>query len=99
MRYSIFALAAAAGALLTIQPAQAASIAVPYGDLDLTTARGQKELDHRVDRAAKKVCGFDEQNTGTRITSAAARDCYKDARKQLEKNLATILDRKAAAGG
>ena len=99
MRVSVTAIAAAVGALLALQPAYAESIAVPYRDLDLTTDKGRKELDYRVDHAAKKVCGLDEQMTGSRIASPESRDCYADARKQIEKKLATIIDHKAAAGG
>jgi UrcA family protein len=48
----VLALAAAAPAL-----AEPVSVAVPYGDLDLTKEAGRKALDERLARAALKVCG------------------------------------------
>ena len=37
--------------------AETASIAVPYGDLDLTKDAGRKALDARIARAATRLCG------------------------------------------
>jgi UrcA family protein len=55
------ALTAAALACAAITPAAARaetlSVAVPFGDLDLTKDAGRRTLDVRLDRAARKVCG------------------------------------------
>ena len=51
--------AALACALLTPAAVQAEtlSVAVPFGDLDLTKDAGRQTLDARLERAARKVCG------------------------------------------
>lgn len=88
--------AAALGTMLAVQPALAESIAVPFNDLDLSTEAGQKELDKRIEVAARKVCGFDEASVGTRITTREEKACVADARKQLEKRLASLTNKKVA---
>ncbi|MFN4239244.1 MAG: UrcA family protein [Erythrobacter cryptus] len=47
----------AAAAIPAPALAETASIAVPYGDLDLTRAAGRKALDQRLARAMRQVCG------------------------------------------
>jgi UrcA family protein len=55
------AITAAALACAVVTPAAARaetlSVAVPFGDLDLTKDAGRRTLDARLDRAARKVCG------------------------------------------
>jgi UrcA family protein len=55
------AITAAALASAVITPAAAhaetLSVAVPFGDLDLTKDAGRRTLDARLDRAARKLCG------------------------------------------
>lgn len=58
--------------------AQPASIAVPYGDLDLTKDAGRKMLDARISRAANRLCGTVGARDLTRI--AAQRACVAEAR-------------------
>ena len=58
MKRNAIALAAAFGLLVAAQPAFAAAAAVTYSDLDLSTDAGQKELDKRIELAAKDVCGL-----------------------------------------
>jgi UrcA family protein len=70
--------------------AESDAVRVQYDDLDLSTAAGRKELDQRVDKAARKVCGMDENNVGTRVPRKEARECYRDARQQLEARLAGL---------
>jgi len=98
MKRTIFAFAAVAASLLATQPAFADAIAVRYKDLDLTTASGKKELNRRVDSAARKVCGYDERIVGSRMIPREARECYQGARKQLEKSLAQLIEKSAAGG-
>ncbi|HZF45332.1 MAG TPA: UrcA family protein, partial [Sphingomonadaceae bacterium] len=82
--------------IFVAQPAFAEAAVVSYKDLDLTTEQGQKELDRRIDGAAREVCGMNEERTGTRIVSSDARKCYKEARKQLENRLAALTVNKTA---
>lgn len=56
------AIAFALAALVATHPSALArsdppSEKVPYGDLNLATAEGVKELDRRLDRAVERVCG------------------------------------------
>ena len=89
MRIVLPALALAA----TAAPAFAApaSIAVPYGDLDLTKEAGQKTLDIRLARAARQLCGG--------VTSArdlqrmsAYRACLAEARASWGEQVELALD-------
>jgi len=52
-----FVLPALALACATPAVAQPVTMAVPYGDLDLTKEAGRQTLDARLDRASRKVCG------------------------------------------
>ena len=54
VRIVLPAIALAAAAPAAAEPI---SVAVPYGDLDLTSEAGRKALDARLARAATKVCG------------------------------------------
>jgi UrcA family protein len=58
--------------------AETASIAVPYGDLDLTKDSGRKVLDTRIARAANRLCG----TIGARdlVRLAAHKACVAEAR-------------------
>ncbi|RJY09553.1 UrcA family protein [Aurantiacibacter aquimixticola] len=68
-----------------------ASVAVAYDDLDLSTLEGVAELDRRVDRAARRVCGVNETTLGTRLRSREARTCYVQAKRDFERRLASIM--------
>ncbi len=93
-----YAIVAALGALLAGQAAYAETAAITYDDLDLSTAEGKAELDRRVDKAAKDICGYSELKVGSRIVPAEARKCYKDALKQIKKSVAVVTSKKAAGG-
>lgn len=54
MRIALPALALAAAAPAAAEPV---SVAVSYGDLDLTRDAGRQLLEHRLDRAVRKICG------------------------------------------
>lgn len=73
------------------QEAQPRTVGVTHSDLDLTTAEGVAELDRRIDRAAKEVCGFDEVAVGTRLRSRETTACYRDAKRQLDRQFAQIV--------
>jgi UrcA family protein len=96
-----FALALATMALAT--PAVAAddqlpSVAVHYGDLDLTSEAGQKRLDSRLERAAREVCSVDEPMVGSRLAPSGSRECYREARRKLDQQFAQLVSRKSAGG-
>ena len=93
---------AAAAAFAASAPAAAAEATVStadvsYKDLDLTSEAGQKELDRRVDRAARQVCGMDEAVVGSRVVPRESRQCYQDARQQLGEQVSKLV-KKGAAG-
>jgi UrcA family protein len=96
---TILALAAAALAVPAIAADGAGStVSVRYNDLNLATKAGQEELDRRLERAARNVCGLDAVRTGTRLPSAEARRCYREARATLDKQFASLV-RYDARGG
>jgi UrcA family protein len=74
------------------------SVRVEYKDLDLTTRTGQDELQRRLDRAARSVCGMNELKTGTRLHSADQNRCYRDARSSLDRHFAALIDKHAQGG-
>lgn len=93
----IAAIAATAG-LATAAPAFAESVSVEYKDLDLSTEAGQVELESRLDKAARQVCGLDDIRTGTRIRSTESRKCYTDAKEQLSDRIASLVAKQAKGG-
>jgi len=96
MNRKAIALAAGFGLLMAAQPALAAASTVTYDDLDLSTKEGQKELDRRIDLAARDVCGLNEKQVGSLIPSREAKACVRDAKKQLEKRVASLTNNKTA---
>lgn len=98
MKSPLFAITAAAvlGAVAT--PAFAESLSIPYQDLNLATAEGQKALDRRIDDAVREFCGMDRTATGTRISSREARQCYAETRAQAQKQFAAIVDEQRLGG-
>lgn len=74
------------------------TVAVHHSDLDLTSEDGLAELDRRIDRAAEHACGLDETTIGTRVRSREARACYRQARRQLERQFADVVSN-AQRGG
>lgn len=96
MKAPVFALAAVIAGLVAAQPALAETAAVTYDDLDLTTKEGQKELDLRIEKAARDVCGLNEKQVGSMLPTREAKACVKDARKQIEKRVASITKKETA---
>lgn len=100
----IFVIAAAATSLAAAAaPSFAAemttkSIAVSFKDLDLSTEQGQKTLEHRIDVAARDVCGMNDIATGTRIASNRARACYAKAASSTRTAIAEKIEN-ARLGG
>lgn len=99
IRSTILALAAVALAIpAAATEADAGSVGVRYNDLNLASKAGQEELDRRLDRAARSVCGMDAVRTGTRLASADSRRCYREARVALDKQFAALVKDSAAGG-
>jgi len=101
MKMQSLALALAATVLAVPAAAtedEAPSVAVHYSDLDLTSAAGQRQLDLRLERAAREVCGVDEKVVGSHLRSRHSRDCYREARRHLDQEFAQLVSRKSAGG-
>lgn len=90
----LIAAAAAFGIVLSAQVAAAGTagsqMMVQSSDLDLASPQGQRELDRRIDRAARKVCTV-AATTGTQI-NRVNRSCYTAAVASVRQNL-TLADR------
>lgn len=86
-RFLMFATAVAV-ALPVAQPARAESVAVHYGDLDLSSPPGRTALNRRIAAAARSVCGVG----GTRELRAAmeAQNCFRDAIKSTRTQMAAV---------
>lgn len=100
--YASAALALAATAMqaspVLAAKAESKTTQVHYNDLDLTTEDGKSELDRRLERAARSVCDLGESNVGTRIASREGKKCYKEARKQLDRQFAKLIEDGARGG-
>jgi UrcA family protein len=96
-----FAALGLAGA--AISPAFAAepgvmTINVITADLDLATAKGQKTLDQRVEKAARTVCRIADVRTGTRVMSNDARACLAKARSDARQQVAALVQEQQRGG-
>jgi UrcA family protein len=86
---ALFALAATLGVMAIPARTMAAeasdqppTVSVSIADLDLATPEGQRQLDRRIRKAARAVCGGDDVTTGTRLRSRDAVSCYEQALRQ-----------------
>lgn len=91
MKQTLIALSAAAVAL-SAAPAFAKDVAVSYADLNLSSIEGQKTLERRLDRAAKKACGYDVAITSTRLSSPQTMDCYNKAKAKAQTTVAALVE-------
>ncbi len=82
----------------TATPALAETMVVHYSDLNLASEDGQVTLQKRIDAAAKKVCGYEELRTGTRIRAADSRKCYREAKAKATTQFAAIIESKRLGG-
>ncbi len=102
MKMHSLALALAA-TVLTVPAAatedEAPSVEVRYSDLDLTSEAGQRQLDRRLERAAREVCGMDEKVVGSYLRPRHSRECYLEARRHLDQEFAQLVSRKKTVGG
>lgn len=94
--------AAALGLAVTATPAlagdQAPTGKVSLSGLDLATPAGQKMLDQRIDRVARKICQVDRSVVASRLKDRAARDCYKKARASAKQQVAAAIAERQRGG-
>ncbi len=88
----------AAASLAAASPALAADFVVPHKDLDLSTAKGQKALEQRIDTAARKYCGMDSIRTGSRARARGTIDCYQSARSAAREQFAALVAKSQLGG-
>ncbi|WP_305097606.1 UrcA family protein [Croceibacterium aestuarii] len=80
----------ALAAALSAAPAMATerTARVAYSDLDLTSDAGQAELQSRLDKAARKVCRFEDD--GQVATPADEDACYRATRQKVAVQVAYL---------
>lgn len=94
-----FAVAAGAALAFMSTAALAESKSIKYDDLDLSSPAGAKELDRRIDAAAKETCGWAGVRTGSRMASKSVKSCLETARASARKQVAEAVGSAATAGG
>lgn len=103
MKLSILA-AAAIGCAVAAVPAHArdtveiASAVVAVDDYDLTSPTGLADLNRKIERTAREVCGLDEINRGRHFAAGPARQCYRDAMAKAERRVAEIVRQERLGG-
>ena len=81
MKYALAALAALSlSAPAAANAAEEQTIMVEYKDLNLTSQKGQRTLERRINAAAREVCGLEFAPAGSRIPHPKARECYDKAK-------------------
>jgi len=88
--FSRFVMPALALALAVPAAAEPTSVAVRYGDLDLTKADGRAALERRLTQAALRVCG-DRQPRALSLI-AAQRRCIADTRASYQPQVELALN-------
>ncbi|MEZ5681006.1 MAG: UrcA family protein [Erythrobacter sp.] len=97
MKKTLAALAAI-GLAASAVSAQAGGVKVAFDDLDLSTTKGQKTLDRRIDKAARAICGLDEVRLGSRIRDKEAAACFKEAKAKSRAQVAAVIERDSKGG-
>lgn len=95
IKTALFAAAAALATVATATPVLAKDVVVRYGDLDLASAKGQRDLERRINRAARVAC---EYHTNGRIPSADTIRCYRAARASAKTEIALALQNNRLGG-
>lgn len=94
--------AAALGVALLSGPAMAEgqkpTTQIEYRDLNLSTSEGQKALDRRIEVAAKQICRFNEQTTGSHVKSPDRMACVKAAKASAKQQVAALIERERLGG-
>ena len=91
-------IAAALAAAVSASPALAGERAerVTHSDLDLASAAGQAELQHRLDTAARRVCRFDGEGRLASPTNENA--CFRATRKTVDVKVAALTSESQLGG-
>jgi UrcA family protein len=98
MRIAIIALSALTMAAAV--PASASTdLVIQYDDLDLSSPKGQKVLERRIDTVARKYCGVGSTMTGTRMKSPGATECLNSARDAAREQMAVLVKRQSTLNG
>ena len=96
------ALAASLGITAMAAPAAAApetnSVAIEWRDLNLETKQGRDTLERRIDQAARKACNVDEARSGTRLSAAQTRECYRAAKASANRQVAQLREETRLGG-
>lgn len=79
------------GAVLAGTPAAAEEVSIRHNDLNIASAKDQRTLQQRIDIAARKVCGFHDHISGTRVRARETRRCYAQAKAQGMRSFAAIV--------
>ena len=82
----------ATSAVAAAPSGEAQTMQIEVADLDLSTAKGQKTLAKRIDRAAREVCSMGEQRTGSRINRSESRQCYRQAKAAATEQFAAVVE-------
>ncbi len=85
-------------ATIAAAPAAAGTMSVKYDDLDLSSKAGIEQLDNRIAAAAREMCGFNEQRTGSRMASRASKRCVSEASAQAKKQFAAVIEQQRKGG-
>ncbi len=96
--------AAAFGLVLAATPALAEtpeqrSVTFSVAAIDLSTPKGQRELNGRINRAVRDVCQTASLTTGSRILPQDAQDCIAKARASAARQVARLMAAESAKGG
>lgn len=92
------AVLAAAGLALSAPAVQAKSVLVTYDDLDLGSVAGQDALSHRIDKAAREVCGHQRGGTRNLRFDMATRACFERAKASAGTEMAARVNDEAMGG-
>lgn len=92
-------MALAAIAMVAGTSAVANDFVVKYDDLDLSSAKDRKVLEHRIDNASRVYCGADTSVTGSRVKGVGTKECVASARKLAREQLATLIENQVQKGG
>lgn len=74
------------------------AVRVEYGDINLASPEGQKQLNQRLEKAVRTVCRTHSHTGGSRILTLDARVCVSKARADARQQLAA-LNRVEQRGG
>lgn len=95
IKTALFAAAAAIATVATAAPVLAKDVVVRYGDLDLASAKGQRDLERRINRAARVAC---EYHVDARIPSLDTIRCYRQARASAKTEMALAVQNSRLGG-